>query len=90
MKRDLRELRTEIEELDLELVEVLAARMDAVRRLGTVKRSLDLPVDDLEREKRLDGLYVMAALHHGLDPLLVRRVFSAVRASSKALQRDAA
>ncbi len=63
----LRELRDQIRELDLELIERAARRVELARRLGDVKRRLDLPVADYAQERRVLDRARTDAARLGLD-----------------------
>ena len=45
-------IRKEIDEADRQLIQILARRFDAVKRVGNVKREEDAPLLDTERERR--------------------------------------
>ena len=49
----LQDLRTQIEQLDREVLEVLARRFAISRRIGHVKHKWNLPIADPQREVQL-------------------------------------
>ena len=50
---DLKEARAQIEEVDAEMADLFARRMEAVREIAAYKRERGLPIEDLSREKQL-------------------------------------
>ena len=50
---DLQELRSEIDQVDDELVCLYIRRMELIRKVGCYKREHGIPVSDPEREKNL-------------------------------------
>jgi len=69
------ELRSRVDTIDEELVELLAERCRLARGLGEVKRAADLPVVDHAREAVVVRRAGSAARREGLDEELMRRLF---------------
>lgn len=80
---ELEALRARIEDLDARVIRLLGERFAHVRRLGHHKALADVPVENPEREAELCALYVQAALHEGLAPDFVLRLFAVVHEHSK-------
>lgn len=70
----LEELRSEIDQLDEKLIEVLAERFNVSRRVGELKRSNVLPPRDEEREQRQLRRVRDLAQAHGVPPELAGAV----------------
>jgi len=70
--------RSLIDDVDREIVALLAQRMGIVRRLTSIKASLGRPVYDAEREAALLAARRAWAEDHDLDPRAVARIFEAV------------
>ena len=87
MKWVVEEIRVEIADLDMELIEILAERRRLVEELGHWKRSLKLPLVDPVRERFLRDRYNRSARRHGVDPGLVQRLFDQIWEDSKAQQK---
>ena len=84
---DLREARSQIDEVDRELVALLARRTELARRAGRAKAELGLPVQDPAREAELLAEREALGTAQGLDAAAVRDVFDAIVALSRQAQR---
>jgi len=82
----LQEARNHIDELDQELVALLARRTELVLRAGRAKAELNLPIHDPEREAAQLQARRAWAEASGLDAAGVEEVFRAVLRSSRAAQ----
>ncbi|MCC5885845.1 MAG: chorismate mutase [Gammaproteobacteria bacterium] len=67
---NLEALRSEIDQLDEKLIELLAERFAVSRRVGKLKRSSVLPPRDEEREQRQLQRVRGLAQAHGVSPEL--------------------
>jgi len=85
----LQEVRDHIDELDHELVALLARRTELVLRAGRAKAELNLPVHDPERETAQLHARRAWAQEAGLDAQGVEEVFRTVLRSSRAAQGNA-
>ncbi len=86
MSEELDRLRAEIEDIDAELIALLAKRFRRIEELARVKAAHRLPVEDAEREARLRELHARWAKRQGIDPAVALRVFAAILAESKRVQ----
>ncbi len=86
---ELERIRARIQELDEALIRLLAQRFERVRALGALKAAENLPIEDETREAALRAHHARVAEREGIDPALVRRVFEALLAESKVVQRAA-
>lgn len=80
------ELRTRIDKLDKELVDVLARRMDISRQIGAYKRENNIPVVQAGRYGDIMSTRIDAAQRLGLSPDFMRTLLSAVHEESVRLQ----
>jgi chorismate mutase len=67
VNRDLIEIRKSIDNLDNALVSILAERFRLTERVGFIKRELNLPAEDPERERAQELHYSELASGYGLD-----------------------
>lgn len=79
-------LRSEIDELDAELIKILVQRMELCRRIGKIKKESDLPVVQPERYARLLDEILANGVKKGLDPSVLKKIFSIIHEYSVALQ----
>ncbi|MDX1501520.1 MAG: prephenate dehydratase domain-containing protein [Thermoanaerobaculia bacterium] len=76
--------RAAIDEIDRQLLELLARRMRAVRDIAAVKReSAETPLHDPERERRLYEFWTREGSKLGLSPYFVGRVLKEVLTYSR-------
>lgn len=79
---DLTALRGEIDELDDRLLALLAQRMQATDRIGSIKHRLGMPVVQPERYRALMDRRTARAAEEGLDADFVRAVLAAIHEES--------
>ena len=85
MTQALRQKRTVIDELDLELLRLINRRAQAVAEIASLKREHNLPVSDEAREAAI--LNAVVERNPGpLNPASMRRIFGAILAESRRLQ----
>jgi chorismate mutase/prephenate dehydrogenase len=86
MSAHLRELRDEIDEIDREIVELLAKRLRLVMKVGEFKRAHDLAIYDPDRER---DLLARVAKHAPapLEPEMAQRIFQCVIQESRDLEK---
>ena len=69
-------LRATIDNLDAVLVHVLAERFKCTRQVGELKRDLDLPAADHQREAQQIARLEALARDSGLDPVFAQKFFN--------------
>ena len=80
------DLRTEIDRLDRELLRIFNERANLALKIGEIKKTLDLPVYDPSREKRIFD--AMTADNPGpLENDAIVRLFERVIDESRSLER---
>jgi len=86
MVAELRELRDSIDEIDLQIVELLAKRLRLVMSVGEVKRTRGLQVYDAARERDLLAR-VAGAAPSPLEPAMAERIFQCIIQESRDLEK---
>ena len=82
VERDLAGLRGEIDDIDAELLQLLARRMEVSAQIGEYKKQNNVTVVQMDRWKQvLDGL-MATGQELGLSPILINKVFEAVHQAS--------
>ncbi len=82
VERDLAGLRGEIDDIDAELLQLLARRMEVSVQIGEYKKEHNVTVVQMDRWKQvLDGL-MASGQELGLSPVLINKVFEAVHQES--------
>lgn len=79
---DLAGLRGEIDDIDAELLQLLARRMEVSNRIGEYKRLNNVAVVQMNRWKQILADHIAVGGSLGLDQELVREVFEAVHQAS--------
>ena len=86
MDKRILHLRNELDLIDKEILILLENRMDIIRKVGEIKSKLDIPIEDIEREKEI----IKKLTHYSHNKLSERqliRIFKAVFQSSKNEQK---
>ena len=84
----LSELRREIEEIDRELVELIARRTYVAEAVAKVKATRDLPTTDEDQEGRVMERAAENAERFNVDSNLVKAIFRLLIELNKVEQRD--
>jgi chorismate mutase-like protein len=81
------ELRADIDELNGELLDLLARRLVLSVQVGEIKQAAGLPLYSEERESDLLDRFRTEALLRGIDPDYVEELMAVVLVHSRAAQR---
>ena len=82
VERDLAGLRGEIDDIDSELLQLLARRMDVSAQIGEYKKNHNITVVQMDRWKKILDDHVVAGEEMGLSPILINKVFEAIHQAS--------
>ncbi len=82
VEHDLAGLRAEIDDIDSELLQLLARRMEVSAQIGAYKKKNNVTVVQMDRWKKILADHVSAGEELGLDPELVKSLFEAVHQAS--------
>lgn len=83
---ELEKLRKEINEIDAGILRFINRRLSLARRIGEIKKSLELPVYSPEREQEI--LRRLQSENEGpLDTELVKKIFTEIISASRSIQR---
>ncbi len=80
------EIRKEIDQLDTEIISLLARRFHLTGEVGKIKAQDDTQIQDPDREANLKAMYQDLAAQKGLDPEMVTRIFEKIHEESRADQ----
>lgn len=81
-ERDLAELRGEIDDIDGELLQLLARRMEVSAQIGKYKKQNNVTVVQMDRWKKILADHVETGRDLGLSPELITEVFEAIHQAS--------
>lgn len=82
VERDLASLRGEIDDIDSELLQLLARRMEVSAQIGEYKRSHNVTVVQMDRWKKILEDHVATGEEMGLSPELINKVFESIHQAS--------
>ena len=83
---ELTRLRGSLDQLDDQLIDILARRMAIAREIGAIKKANDMTVVQLQRYEQLMATRIEQALAAGLPAPFMHEIFSAIHAESVAQQ----
>ena len=78
MKKTLKTLRREIDQIDQELIKLLAKRFKVTQKIGIYKKEYNLPPQDKKREKQLFKERKQWAEKEGLNIKLIEKIFKLI------------
>jgi len=82
VEHDLAGLRGEIDDIDSELLQLLARRMSVSEQIGEYKKRNNITVVQMDRWKKILADHVAAGEELGLSPILINKVFEAIHQAS--------
>ena len=82
VERDLAGLRGEIDDIDSELLQLLARRMEVSAQIGEYKKRNSITVVQMDRWKKILSDHVAAGEDLGLSPELISDIFEAIHQAS--------
>lgn len=88
MNEQLKGIRTEIEEIDRELIALIGRRISLARKVGDIKRDAGLPTLDPQREAEVVTRAAAMARDAGLDEESLRSIFWHLVETSRRVQRE--
>jgi chorismate mutase len=88
VERDLAGLRGEIDDIDGELLQLLARRMEVSAQIGEYKKKNNVTVVQMDRWKKILADHVAEGVSMGLSPTLINKVFEAIHQASIERQSD--
>ena len=74
-EQEIKELRKEIDRLNVEIIDRIKERVDVAIQIGAVKHRYDMPVVDSAREKIVYERARELAEQRGVDPDTIERIF---------------
>jgi chorismate mutase len=87
--KTLQELRAEVDQIDIIIIEQLARRNYLSSIIGFLKLQEKQEIHDPTREEELKNKHAFLAQKNNLDPLFTERLFNVILQHSKKLQKKA-
>jgi chorismate mutase len=72
---DLKELRQEINEIDEQIIRLIADRIKVCQKIGSEKKAKGLAIKDAKREKEVFAKIRQQATKFGLNPVQVEQIY---------------
>jgi chorismate mutase-like protein len=88
MNEQLEEYRKQIDALDIELIDVLARRIDVVRKVGDLKAVTDIAVVQPTRAQAVKDRAAEMGVSKGLDEAFVRKLYDLMIDHAHELEHD--
>lgn len=79
----LEELRKNIDSIDNKIIELLAKRKDLIKKIAEIKKELNKPVIDQEREQQVIKRIMEKAKESGLDRKFVTSLYNIILENSR-------
>lgn len=76
--KDLSQLRQEINEIDAQLLELLAKRVSVVKEVGEYKKENNLPIVDPEREQQIIDDKIKKAEKLNLSSTFIQKIWRTI------------
>tara|TARA_Y100000034_G_C6652837_1_gene285822 strand:- start:27 stop:293 length:267 start_codon:yes stop_codon:yes gene_type:complete len=85
---NLAELRTKIDKIDKQIVNLLAKRIKITNKVGILKRENNLQIPVLEREKKLIAKLQKESAPKGLNKKYIKALYQLILKNSRENQRQ--
>lgn len=83
---ELEQLRTQIDQIDQEIIKLIATRRDIVIKIGEYKKACGIEVLDKSREDFLKSRYEKLSIQYHLDSELIKSIFNLIIKKSRELE----
>ena len=84
---NLGKLRKEIDELDQEILQIIAKRVEVVKKIGKLKTSNNIPFVDEKRRLELMELITRKAEEFGLSKEFIKKLYSTIHDHAVEIQK---
>lgn len=76
--KQLDDLRTELDEIDSQILNLLAKRFEKIKLIGELKKEKNIPVLQKSREKIVIDRAKNAALQNNIDPVYFEKIYKVI------------
>lgn len=80
--------REQIDSIDIQLIELLAQRMEIVKKIGVYKKNNDVTILQLSRWEKIINSRIKFGLEHGLSKILIKKIMQLIHKESIQKQND--
>ena len=85
---EIEKLRSDLDEIDIEILQLLMRRTEIVKKIGLIKKQYAMPIVDRKREKKVYNNVKEFALKHELDYDQIKSIFKEIMQFSKKVQSE--
>jgi len=85
---EIEKLRSDLDEIDIEILQLLMGRTEIVKKIGLIKKQYDMPIVDRKREKKVYNNVKEFALKYELDFDQIKSIFKEIMRFSKKVQSE--
>jgi len=85
---EIEKLRSDLDEIDIEILQLLMRRTEIVKKIGLIKKQYDMPIVDRKREKKVYNNVKEFALKYELDFDQIKSIFKEIMRFSKKVQSE--
>jgi len=88
MDNQLEDLRKQIDEIDGQIVDLLAKRMKVVKKVGEYKKKMNLPFFDKAQFEKLLKSKIERAKKQGLSQDLINKIYQAIHEEALKIEKS--
>jgi chorismate mutase len=85
--KELEKLREEIDNIDKAIVALLGKRFVIVKKIGIIKKTLQVDIHDMKREKEKMTLLTSISKEYDLSIASIKHIWKAILRESKKIQK---
>ncbi|RTK95622.1 MAG: hypothetical protein EKK64_06370 [Neisseriaceae bacterium] len=86
-ENSLAQLRSQITQLDEQIIQLISERQDISRAIGQYKKNNNLPVYDKEREDKLNQFHKKICNSLGVSSSMIENIFNIIIEESRKVQK---
>lgn len=80
--------RKKIDHIDAEILDLLGKRISLILMIGSIKKSLKMPIRSVLREQKLLETLKSMAKQKKIPPELIKNIYNQILSSSRSLQKQ--
>ena len=85
--KKLDDLRTELDEIDARILDLLTKRFEKIKLIGELKKEKNMPILQKSREEVVINRAKKAALKNGIDPAYFEKIYEVIISGARNLEK---
>lgn len=85
--KKLDDLRADLDEIDTEILDLLAKRFEKIKLIGELKKEKNMPILQKSREEVVINRARKAALKNGIDPAYFEKIYEVIISGARNLEQ---